>query len=401
VGGVTIPKMWLDELPDAEARARYAQAFEDLRLTNRESVERLQGEVSSMKGFGIGMNAVFSLPMIKPTATFLQGASRGVSMMTKAALAKSGTTERTVLKTAATKAQKEAELVGAEYILGYRKVTRDLLKPSAMTARLAEEISKPIQLTVKSSDDVIRSSTRLYTEAFRNDPARLRGFLEATKKRIAWANRITPQNLPDAGPNRILKRQLLHRQEATRQIDELLAAVDKSGMKALEQKNELFTQFIDTVPMGFKDGLAMVTIDGVPGLGTKLLHLREVGRARNTLLKELGHESATTTKGARGTGAALLDEFRMNLLSRGPEGEAQWKVIRSEFQQTLGAKSAQEVEEILAKRPALPAQAWQSPALREALSEMEERGRVYTNVVEFDEWLAVKRLKKEVEALAP
>ncbi len=401
VGGVTIPKMWLEELPDAEARARYAQAFEDLRLTNRESVEKLQGEVNSMKGFGIGMNVVFSLPMIKPTATFLQGASRGVSMMTKAALAKSGTTERTALKAAATKAQKEAELIGAEYILGYRKVTADLLKPSAMTARLAQEVSKPVQLTVKAADEVIQSSSRLYTEAFKNDPARLKGFLEATKKRIAWANRMTPQDLSDAGPSRILKRQLLHRQEATRQIDELLAAVDKHGIDALREKNELFTQFIDTVPMGFKDGFAMVTIDGVPGLGTKLLHLREVGRARTTLLKELGHESATTSKGGGGTGAALLDEFRMNLLSRGPEGEARWKVIRNEFQRTLGARSADEVDEILAKKPALPAQAWYSPALRQALSEMEERGRVYTNVAEFDEWLAVKRLKKQVEGMAP
>jgi hypothetical protein len=401
VGGVTIPKMWLNEMPNAEARARYAQAFEDLRLTNRESVAKLEGEVSTMKGFGIGMNVLFSLPMIKPTATFIQGASRGVSLMTKAALAKSGTTERVALKTAATKAQKEAELIGAEYILGYRKVTWGLLKPSAMTARLAEEVSKPIQLTVKSADDVIQSSTRIYREAFRDDPARLKGFLEATKKRIAWANRMTPQGLPEAGPGRMLQRQLLHRQEATRQIDELLAAVDKHGINALGEKNELFTQFLDTVPMGFKDGFALVTIDGVPGLSTKLLHLREVGRARTTLLKELGRETTSSSAGSSGTGAALLDEFRVNLLSRGPEGESRWNLIRSEFQRTLGAKSAQEVEEILAKRPAIPAQAWQSPALREALSEMEERGRVYTNVAEFDEWLAVKRLKKEVERLRP
>jgi hypothetical protein len=400
VGGVTIPKMWLNELPDAEARARYAQAFEDLRLTNRESVEKLEGETKSMKGFGIGMNVVFSLPMIKPTATFLQGASRGVSLMTKAALVKAGTTERVALKAAGAKAQQEAELIGAEYILGYRKVTRDLLKPSAMTARLAEEVSKPVQLTVKSPDVVIRDSAKVFSSIFSNDPSRLKGFLEATKKRINWANRVTPQNMPDAGPSRMLKRQLLHRHEATRQIDELLAAVDKHGMEALQKENELFSKFVDTVPMGFKDGFAMMTIDGIPGLGSRLLKLREVAHARNALLKELGHEGASNAGGSR-TGAALLDEFRVNLLSRGPDGEARWKVIRNEFQRTLGARSADEVDELLAKKPALPAQAWNSPALRQALSEMEERGRVYTNVAEFDEWLAVKRLKKQVEGMAP
>jgi hypothetical protein len=400
VGGVTIPKMWLNELPDAEARARYAQAFEDLRLTNRESVEKLQDEAVSMKRYGIGMNVVFSLPMIKPTATFLQGASRGVSLMTKAALVKTGTTERMALKAAGLKAQKEAELIGAEYILGYRKVTADLLKPSAMMARLAEEVSKPIQLTVKSPEVVIRDSATIFSSIFNDDPSRLKGFLEATKKRIQWANRVTPQNLSDAGPIRPLKRQLLHRQEATRQIDELLAAVNKHGLEALQKENELFSKFVDTVPMGFKEVGAMMTIDGIPGLGTRLLKLREVAHARNALLKELGHESASHGGGARSS-AALLDEFRVNLLSRGPEGEARWKVIRAEFQRTLGTRSADEVDELLSKVPDLPAHAWNSPALRQALSEMEDHGRLYTNVAEFDEWLAVKRLKKQVEGMSP
>lgn len=51
VGAVAIPKMWLEELPNAEERLRYAEAFEDLRLTNEQSVDRLRGEVGTMKSW--------------------------------------------------------------------------------------------------------------------------------------------------------------------------------------------------------------------------------------------------------------------------------------------------------------------------------------------------------------
>lgn len=49
ISAVALPKMWLDEIPEAEARLKYVQAFEDLRLTNEQSVDKMKGEISSMK----------------------------------------------------------------------------------------------------------------------------------------------------------------------------------------------------------------------------------------------------------------------------------------------------------------------------------------------------------------
>lgn len=49
ISAVALPKMWLDQIPEAESRLKYVQAFEDLRLTNEQSVDKMKGEISSMK----------------------------------------------------------------------------------------------------------------------------------------------------------------------------------------------------------------------------------------------------------------------------------------------------------------------------------------------------------------
>ncbi len=396
VGSVVIPKMWLDELPNAQERERYVKTFEELRLTNRESVERLEGEIGTIKNWGIAANVLFAAPMIKPIAQFGQSSSRGVALLAKASRAGAGSAERMSLRQAAAQAQQDAEAITAEYLFGYRKLSRELLSPKALSSRVWSEASKPVQLSVKSADQVATDAARLYAAQFKNDPQLLRGYLEETKKRLAKA----AARETGSGPN-FWRRRTLRMREATQGIDELLEALRHDSIETvLTRKGDSFSELVQKIPYRGREVGAMLTIDGIPGMGTRLMKLREISTARKALLKKLGSESAGAAPQARANGA-LLNEFRENLLSRGAEGEARWVAIRTELQRNLGAQGPDAIEELLQGGRDLPAQSWRGGELRRAIDEMEERGRLYTNVAEFDEWLAIKRLQRLTRKATP
>ncbi|MBU6376288.1 MAG: hypothetical protein KGQ59_09860, partial [Bdellovibrionales bacterium] len=395
VGAVAIPKMWLNELPNAEERARYSAAFQDLRLTNQESVEKLQGEVTTMKRWGVGANILFSLPMIKPTAQFVQTSARGVSLLARATTAGAGTAERLAFRQAASKAHQEAEAITAEYVFGYRTLSKEMISPTKFATQVWNEAAKPLQLSVTSTEQLAQDSAKLYSAHFKNDPSRLKGFLESMKSKLS---RGASSN-SHFGPQ-FWRRSILKKQKMVEQIDELLLALKHDSMEdVLVKKGADFSELIENLPRGKADMAAMFTIEGIPGLNTPLLRLKEISAARSALLRQLGDQAATSAgkpSPARSQ-LALLKEFREQLGSQGKSGETQWSAIRAEIQRNIGAKSPEMVDQILKDgRVELPVSAWKGPTLASAIQQMEERARLYSNLNEFDEWLAIKRLQKQV-----
>ena len=166
--------------------------------------------------------------------------------------------------------------------------------------------------------------------------------------------------------------------------------------ETLVQKNELFSKIVDQLPRGKRDWAAMVTIEGIPGLNTRLLHLKEVSAGRKALLKQLGVEVSEKAAAPK-SGPALLKEFRENLVSRGAADQATWSGVRVELQKALGVKTPEAIDELLKAEAPLPSSVWKIPALKQALNSLEERSSNYQSIAEFDEWLAIKRLQKESE----
>ncbi|MEN9722362.1 MAG: hypothetical protein RJB38_348 [Pseudomonadota bacterium] len=406
VGSVVIPKMWLEELPNAAERTRYAQTFEDLRLTNRESVERLQSEEKSMKRWGIAANIFFGAQMIKPTALALQTSARGTAILVQAAKTQAKSAERVSLQAAAAQASRDVETITAEYLFGYRKLGAEALSPRSFATRVWKETAKPLVLHAKSTDQVLQDSTKLYMQVFRDDPNQLKGFLTSLRGRIASsAERAASGGLEFPGKNWI-RRSRLEKREMVGTIDNMLQTLERDGLeRTLSSKNAAFSELIEKMPRSKGDWLATVTIEGVPGLATRNLHLKEISAARRTLLRELetAHGGAALASGAptaissTQVGSKLLKELRENLHSRGSEGEAEWSRIRSEFQKNLGSNLVGPLDSFLERGLELPASAWRGPELRSTLEKLEQQSRSYSNVVEFDEWLAIKRLKKEAE----
>ncbi|NDD90708.1 hypothetical protein EBZ37_01295, partial [bacterium] len=393
VGAVAIPKMWLNELPNAEERARYSATFQDLRLTNQDSVEKLQADVTTMKRWGIGANILFSLPMIKPTAQFVQTSARGVSLLARATTAGAGTAEKMAFRAAASKAHQEAEAITAEYVFGYRKLTKDLLSPSKFASQVWSETTKPLQLGVTSAEQLSQDSAKIYSAHFKNDPNRLKGFLESMKSKLSKGASLDAHSGPQ-----FRRRSVLKKQKMIGQIDEILAALKHDDMQeVLVKKGDQFSELIEGLPRGKADMAAMFTIEGIPGLNTPLLHLKEVSSARSALLRQLGEQSSSSSGKISPalSQKKLLNEFRDQLLSQGADGEKRWVAIRTELQRNIGAKSPDAVDRVLRDSRALfPASAWKGQALNAALADIEQRARLYTNLQEFDEWLAIKRLQK-------
>ncbi len=388
VGAVAIPKMWLEELPSAEERLRYAETFEDLRLTNEQSVERLRGEVSTMKTWGIGGNILFALPMIKPAAVALQASGRATSTLIKASRPGISAAQRRALTESAKRAQFDSEAITAEYVFGYRKLTTELLNPRALAAKVIEETAKPVQLAVRDPEQIIRDSAKLYAAHFKNDPKVLDGFLSSLQQKIAKSAARDPH----WGPN-FWRRRILDRKEMTAMAEELREALKHDDLvTVLTRKNDLFSELVERMPRGKRDWLGMFTIEGIPGVNTPLMHLKELQQSRGALLRQLGRQSPA--KASAVTTRALVGGFRETLLSRGAEGEARWLKIRSELQGTLKLAKPEMVEVLVRRGAELPEEALKGPEIRRLLVETETQLRDYKSIAEFDQWLSVKRLVK-------
>jgi hypothetical protein len=309
-------------------------------------------------------------------------------MLTKALAPGASAAEKLALKAAASQATRDAEAITAEYVFGYRKISN----PLNMKTKLIEELSKPLQLSVNSSEQVIKDSAKLYSSHFKNDPNKLKGFLSTMKSRLtSGAARDASQ-----GPN-FWRRSILKKREMIAKIEELQMALEKGPMEEVLTKfNSPFSELLEQLPRGKAEWAAMFTIEGIPGLHTSLLRLKEISTARGALLRQLGTTTKDVSQKATeiGTGGALLREIRGNLLSRGPEGESQWALIRQDLQKNFNLQSSHSVDEIVSQASTLPNGVWKSEELRKNIDRMEFEARNYQNISEFDEWLAIKRAQK-------
>jgi len=161
----------------------------------------------------------------------------------------------------------------------------------------------------------------------------------------------------------------------------------------LTKKNDLFSELIEKMPRRKVDWLAMFTIEGIPGLNTSVLHLKEVQQSRAALLKHLG--KAAPEKAAAMSTRALAAEFRQSLLSQGAEGEARWLKARAEIQSSLKLAAPELVDEVIRQGLELPPSSLLGPEIKSLLIETEVKLRDYKTIAEFDQWLAVKRLARK------
>lgn len=326
--------------------------------------------------------------MIKPAAVALQASGRATTALIKASRPGISAAERKVLTETAKRAQYDSEAITAEYVFGYRKLTPELLNPKALAAKVIEETAKPVQLAVRDSQQIVRDSAALYAAHFKNDPKVLDGFLSALQQKIAKSAARDPH----WGPN-FWRRRILNRKEMLGMVEELREALKHDDLvTVLTKKNDLFSELVERMPRGKRDWLAMFTIEGIPGVNTPLIHLKEVERSRGALLRQLGRESPA--KAAALSTRALVGGFRETLLAGGPEGEARWTKIRSELQRTLKLAEPELVDVLVRRGAELPAEALRGAETQRLLAETEAQLRNYKSIVEFDQWLAIKRLSR-------
>jgi hypothetical protein len=342
-----------------------------------------------MKTWGVGLNVLFALPIIKPLSVGLQASTRATTALMKASKPGISAAEKATLREFAKRATHDAEAITAEYVFGYRTLSRAMASPSRFAAQVISEVSKPVALVVKNPEEVVRRSGELYAEVFKNRTEDFTGFLNGLRTKLAKsAGRDA-----NWGFN-FRRRRILEHRELLGKIDELLEAARHDGLeKVLSEKNELFSEVIEKLPRGKRDWLATFTIEGIPGLNSRLLHLKELQQSRHALLRALG--KADVQKASAMNTRALVDRFRLSLLAQGAEGEARWLRVRSELQSQLRLQAPEMVDELMGNGMQLPEAALRGPEIRTLLQETEQSLRSYKSIEEFDQWLAVKRLAKK------
>lgn len=406
-GGI-IPKMWIEELPNAEAQASFVQAFQDLGLTNQESTDEMASRVSTIKTWGIGFNLAMVPQMVRPVATFTQTSARTLNAMSKSPA-------KTAVAAAAQRAQLESEVLMGQYVFGYRKVfSRNIVK------QLRDDLKGAVELAVTDPGQIKFDSAKLFAKELGGDKANLQHFLKNYSKRLEFYAKRDPKEVVWG-----LKGFFARRGDWKKQVDALALELEKSSLDDfLLKHNDEFADLVAELPRRKRDLVRMVTVEGTPGFEGLVGNLKLISSSRKSMLKWLGTQEATAQLGADALKPAHLSHelFRDFSTALGPQAA---QTLRREVTDQIRTDARiaplrqkfgeQELERLLFdpandRDAAVGSALWNSlprdliydrPAVKTAAQKLSETRANYQTTAEFDEWLMAQKILRQAATAPP